>query len=343
MMLETPSSDDRAIWDVWLSMYWLPSVTAAAELGVFESLAESPATGIELANRLDLSERGVEVLLPMLTSLGLLVTRRGAYQLTDTAYNFLVKGSPYYWGNVLKRSRDAVSLHETLQDAIRSGDTKTMRALDPSRPPDGFNEDAIDLDSARDVAGFMQSHSLPAALGVARNGNFAGIRKLLDVGGGSGCFSIALARRLDELRCTVMDLPAMCEVAREYIAAGRVSDRVDAMAVDMFRQPWPRGYDAMFLSNIFHDWSSAKCAQLAEKAFEALPSGGRIYLHEMLLDDSGQGPRHATAFSVLMLLGTEGRQLSFSEVSSLLENAGFKNVDVTNTYGYYSLVCAYKP
>ena len=62
---------------------------------------------------------------------------------------------------------------------------------------------------------------------------------------------------------------------------------VDTCTVDMFRQAWPKGYDAIFMSNIFHDWDLEINTRLAASAFAALSSGGRIYLHEMLINEDG--------------------------------------------------------
>jgi hypothetical protein len=66
-------------------------------------------------------------------------------------------------------------------------------------------------------------------------------------------------------------------------------------------------------------------------------------LHEMLLDDDGDGPVTAASFSMLMLLGTQGQQFTLPELKRMLEGAGFANVDARHTYGYYSLVTAIKP
>jgi acetylserotonin N-methyltransferase len=145
------------------------------------------------------------------------------------------------------------------------------------------------------------------------------------------------------MRCTIMELPAMCVRAQQYIADGGVAGRVDTRTVDMFREAWPTGYDAIFLSNIFHDWDQATNTALAASAFAALPSGGRIFLHEMLINDDGSGPLAAASFSVLMLVGTKGRQYSFAELKALLEGVGFRDVRATATYGYYSLVSGRKP
>ena len=134
----------------------------------------------------------------------------------------------------------------------------------------------------------------------------------------------------------------MCEAAAAYIEAGAVGSRVDTAAVNMFRDPWPKGYDAIFFSHIWHDWNFRTCAWLAERAYEALPRGGRIMLHEMLLDDDGAGPATTAAFSMLMLLATQGQQFTFGELKQLLEQAGFSDVETQQTAGYYSITTGYK-
>jgi 3-hydroxy-5-methyl-1-naphthoate 3-O-methyltransferase len=114
--------------------------------------------------------------------------------------------------------------------------------------------------------------------------------------------------------------------------------------VNMFAQKWPLDHDAHFLSNIFHDWDEQGCTLLARRSFEALPSGGKIFLHEMLMDDDCCGPLHATLFSLVMLLGTKGRQYSFGELSKILADAGFVDIDARATpHGYYSIISAQKP
>jgi hypothetical protein len=189
----------------------------------------------------------------------------------------------------------------------------------------------------------MHAHSLPAAVGLARVYDFNRVTRMLDVGGGSGCFMVAAAQAHPQLRCTVMELPAVCQVATEYIAAGGVADRVDTSAVDMFRQSWPTGNDAIFFSNVWHDWNVRTCEWLAARAFDALPSGGRVMLHEMLLDEDGAGPVTAAAFSLLMLLATQGQQFTPGELKAILEHAGFVRIETTATHHYYSVVTGYKP
>ena len=55
-------------------------------------------------------------------------------------------------------------------------------------------------------------------------------------------------------------------------------------------------------------------------------------------------PGAAAAFSLLMLVGTLGKQYSLAEFRDILESAGFTDVQAVRTGGgYYSLVSAVKP
>src|SRR5262245_53694984 len=192
-------------------MWWLPSLTVADELRIFDTLAGGAATPRQLAESLQLDPRGAEILMALLASLGFLVVHDGRYGLTETSRNFLLHASPFYWGGVFARQRTVNPLHAIVKDAVR-GTAKPVGQSSQSPPVEAWEQGQLELDQAREIAQFMQSHSAPAAAGVAARGDFGGVARLLDVGGGSACFSIALTRQYPELRCTVMDLPAMCTV-----------------------------------------------------------------------------------------------------------------------------------
>lgn len=344
MTYQLPPTDDRVVWDTWLSLHHLPSVTVADELGVFKSLHESPAGPAELAERLGYDRRATVALLRMLAAMGYLKQRLGQYQLTDAGRLYLLKDSPYYWGYMLGKR---TNVHDTLKEHLLS---RSPSGIPGQRPEGGVRGGSpglwasgqIQMEQARRVAASMHAHSLPAAVGLARNADFSSVTRLLDVGAGSGCYSIALAQANPSLRATIMDLPAMCDVAQEYIQAGSVEGRVDTLAIDMFREPWPEGYDGVFFANVWHDWNLETCAWIAKQTHDILPSGGHAFLHEMLLDDDGDGPLTTVSFS-MMMLGTEGQQFTLPELKGLLEDAGFASIEARDTYGYYSLIRARKP
>jgi len=341
---DTPIGDDKPIWDLWLSSVWLPTITAARATGMFTALAVEPSNADTLAANQKLNPRAVRTVLSLLASLGLLVQRDGRYCITETTRHYLLADSPYDWGGLLSVWADRLPSHDQLVALLRGEQVVRPDTRPENRKPsDAWAEGRVEAPMAQRIAHFMHAHSATAAVGAARNGDWKSVRRMLDVGGGSGVFAISIAERHPHIHCTVMDLPTMCDAAREYIDRGGVNGRVDTVAVDMFRQSWPRGYDALFFSNVFHDWSPATCLELARKAHAVLPSGGRIVLHEILLNDHGDGPRTAAAFSLLMLLGTEGQQFTFPALCEILKDAGFTNITATVTHSYYSLVQGIKP
>jgi hypothetical protein len=343
-----PTSDDRQMWDLWLTGAYQGTIVAADDAGIFAALAEHPATIAELAQRLDFDTRATGIVLRLLAALRLLVLRQGSYQLTDAARTYLVKSSPFYWGHMMRVAvsewhRDtALAKLKQKGSAEAAGPEGTPQPSGSGRPADGWAAGEIQIGQAEQIAAAMQSHSLPAAIAAASNYDYTGIARILDVGGGSGCFMTAMAQAHPKLKATVMELGTMCEVAAKYVAAAGVETQVDTKAVDMFREPWPKGYDAVFFSNIWHDWNFRTCAWLAARAYEALPRGGRIMLHEALLDDDGSGPPTTAAFSMLMLLATQGQQFTFAELKTLLENAGFEGIETRQTASYYSITTGYK-
>lgn len=342
MRYELPESQDRAIWDIWLSMHHLPAMAVADELGVFETMEKGPATPAETARILGLNGRATKVLFSMLAALRLLTFRDERYELADVTRTYLLPRSPNYWGPLLRALGIVPQRHMALIRALRAAEDRgTM--MPGLLPAQAWESGQMDQEQAESVSRVMHCHSLPASVGAARHGNFDGVTRLLDVGGGSGCFSIAIAQHFPQIRCSVLELPAVCEVARRYIEEGGVADRVDTIRADMFGDSWPGGYDGILFSNVFHDWNAQTNLTLARRAYSALQCGGRIFLHEMLLAEDGSGPISTASFSVLMLISTHGVQYSQKELGEILTNAGFVDIVTRETYGYFSVVSGRKP
>jgi acetylserotonin N-methyltransferase len=336
---EAASRSDRLLWDVWLSHYQYPTLACADELGLFRRLEAGPLTFDALRDALSLAPRPAEILLGMMRALGFIERQqRSAYSLTDTARVYLLPSSESYWGPAF-RSRRSV-----LQDQI-------MRALKSDRAPgiewgsslcDQWSA-GMSSETSRVFIEAMHAQSARPAWTLAELALWSGVRTLLDVAGGSGVFSLRIAERHPNTRIQVLELPGTAAFTRRYVASSPAAMRIEVVERDMFDGQWPAPVDAVLASNVFHDWSASACQTLARRAFAALRPGGQLHLHEMVLGASGDEPLSAVCFSMAMLLQTDGKQYSLSELREILCAAGFADVSARAALGYFSLVTASKP
>lgn len=334
-MTERPACSDERIWDVWLAAFHAPTLAIADELGLFRALEPGPLSTRELADRLGIELRATETMAGLLASLGFLVGG-DRFALAEIARTYLLPQSPYYWGGLLRRIRETPLDCRTLIASLRRGaaadDARLTEMWQTPRPPDAA---LIAFTHAMHAHSFALAMRTVPVFGLARS-------SLLDVGGGSGSYAIAAALHDPTTTCTVLDFAAVCTVAAEYAATHGVGDRVHTAAGDMFADAWPRDHDHVLFSDIFHDWDDARCRILAERAFAALPPGGRVLVHEMLLDDGGLGPINALAYSMIMVFVARGRQRRAREIIEILTSAGFRSVDQKLTANGFSLLTATK-
>ena len=330
--------DAHVLWKLIFANIGYSTLLVAHDLELFPLLGERPRTDAEVREALGIAERPAAVLLATCVALGLARVSDGRYALTPVAERTLLPGSETYFGSFLDAmvANDAVFTFDAMKRAVLADSAQVYggEAL--------FEEHEQQAGLAQAFTRAMHGHSAEPARAWPPLIDLGDARTLLDVGGGSGAHAIAAALRWPRLSAVVFDIPVVCAVADQYVARQGLCDRVGTLAGDMWKDPFPPA-DVHFYADIFHDWPDAKCRFLAEKSFASLPRNGRIVVHELLFDDDKTGPLAAAAYSGAMLLWTEGRQRSGREISALLAEAGFTDVAVQPTIGYWSVVTARRP
>jgi acetylserotonin N-methyltransferase len=326
---------DAKLWDIWASAYVVPATLLAMNKGVFEELkSRQPLTTAELAKVMRTGLRAAEALLALVASCGLIKSRSGSWTLSDLTSQFLIRESPFYWGPRLTAGAD--------NDLYRVLDEAFSRDLNLA-PIAEWESGDIPEDKAREFAALLHAQAPVPALAVGRLLDWSKHKKVMDVAAGSGYFCIAIAQCNAHMQGVVAELPAVCKISDEYIAKANMQSRVRTTPLNMWRDKYPEDCDAHFYSNVFHDWTDEQCRQLAEKSFRSLPSGGKIMLHEMLLNETKDGPLVVAAVSLRMLVRTRGKQFTYSELSAILASVGFKDIAVIETHEYFSVVTGTKP
>lgn len=331
--------DDRPVWDIVFAVYGYPALLLAHRLRIFPLLAERELTLTEICDAINIKQRPAEAILTTATALGFLSLQAGRYFLTPVTEEYLLEKSPNYFGffwDLMIDNYQVCSIAE-LEKAILTDSPQAYGGGDIFKS----HEEQIEL-LHRFTAG-MHSISITSALVWPNIMDFSQHRIMLDIGGGSGAHSIGAALRLPNLQqALILDFSQVCEVAEEYITQYGLQDRVKTHPDNIWQDHWPAS-DLHLFSKMYHNWLPQKCHFLTAKSFNCLESGGRIIIHEMLYDDEKTGSFAAAAFSMMMIGWTEGKQYSGQELTAMLDEIGFKEIQIHKAFGYYSIVTGVKP
>jgi cyclopropane fatty-acyl-phospholipid synthase-like methyltransferase len=173
----------------------------------------------------------------------------------------------------------------------------------------------------------MQRNAKDRAPLVVKALGTTGVRRILDLGGGSGAYSIAFAKASPEVQCEILDLPKILPLTAEYVSKAGVSAQVSLRPRDMLHDDFGCGYDIIMLNAICHMFSEEQNPDIFHRARQALASNGRLVVQDFILNPDKTGPQHAALFSVNMLVGTEaGASYSEVEFTSWMKAAGFTEV-----------------
>ncbi len=288
------------------------TVLTAIELDVFTAVGEKAAAA-EVAETIHADARATELLLNALTAIGLLMKTGQTFSVTPVSRRFLAAGGQNDSRAAMMHNVGLWRSWSGLTDAVRSGS--------------GAKGDR-DAEWTRWFIAAMHRNASERARAVVDAVGTAGVSRMLDVGGGSGAYSIAFAKASDSLRAEVLDLESVLPMTRGYIAEAGVESRVSTRPGDLRRDALGSGYDLVLVSAVCHMLSSGENADLMKRCFAALGSGGRLVVQDFILNPAKTAPRAGALFSLNMLVGSQnGASYSEDEYLAWMAAAGF--VDVT--------------
>jgi SAM-dependent methyltransferase len=180
---------------------------------------------------------------------------------------------------------------------------------------------------AKNVAPFL-ARELPVTEGL-----------LLDVGAGTGLYSIACLEAHPHLRAIVLDRPEVLKIAQEFAEGYGVKGRLEFRPADMFSDPLPQA-DMVLLSNVLHDWDVPECQRLIARCAEALPVGGRLLIHDVFLNDDLSGPLPIALYSAALFTLTEGRAYSAAEYKAWLKEQNLTPEPIRPTFIHCGLLAS---
>jgi SAM-dependent methyltransferase/predicted transcriptional regulator len=301
------------------------------ELDIFTNIEESGITCNQISHNLNLDEHACERLMNALVSLGFLKKQNKLFFNTAESSAFLSRKSPDYLGGLM-HSNHLWNTWSNLTKVVRTG---------VSAHPDEINSRGEDWLTPFITA--MHDRAKKQAPLQLASIDLSEIKSILDIGGGSGAYSMEFASRKPGIDATVFDLPNVVPITKVFLEKEGFSDKVKTYAGDYTTDDLPGGFDMVFLSAIIHSNSLEVNADLIKKCFGSLNKNGRIVIQDWIMNNDRTQPTPGAVFAINMLVGTEsGDCYTEQEVTEMLSAAGFKDISRTEFETGLSRMVAYK-
>ena len=299
--------------------YWKSCILfTAVEFDIFTLIGKGKVTARGISKSIHANERATEMLLNALVSLKLLTRQKNHYKNSPVSNLHLIKGKPLYLGDAVHHAHNIMDNWTMLRETIETGNAVSLKDL----------PEEVDPHDARDFITAMHNIASVKADELCSIIDLKGARSFLDLAGGPGTYAIAFAKANPQLHAVVFDLEHVTRLTQEFIKASGMEERVSVQAGNCLEDSFGMNeYDAILVSNILHIYNPANNVKILRKCRDALREGGRVIIHEFVLDETKTRPQFAALFSLNMLIGTqEGASYSESEYRKWLRDAGFKQI-----------------
>lgn len=293
------------------------AIGAALELGLFWQLARGPEGADAIGEGLGIPRGRCEAWLRVLADAGLVEESSAGFRLTQEANSAIVETySRETWRMLAEEARERLAAVGDLPASLRSASAK----------PEGgvaayVAAMSVDSDRARRFTRMLYELHQDLAAQVASSLDLAGVRRLIDLGGGSGVVAMALTGRWPGLSVTVLDVPNVCDVGRELVAAAQLGDRIDFRPIDFLHDELPSGFDAVLECDV-----RIYSEPLFRRIHDVLTPGARLIIVDELASGAGSDPSRAAWMLTHTLEDPDWIAPTVASTRDLMERAGFVGV-----------------
>jgi SAM-dependent methyltransferase len=293
---------------------------AALDLGLFTAVADGATDEDAVAAACGISRLDAERLVVCCLTLDLLRIEHGALVNPPDVARYLVRGERTYAGPWMRFTRRDVPGWFRIAELMTDGPEPTLLGM----------YDDLTVDRARSYHEATYSIGMGAGRRFVRTVDLSGRSRMLDLGGGSGAYSINVVQARPDMTAVVFDLPPVVEVTREFLVENGVADRVDTVGGDFTSDPLPPDCDVVVMASNLPIYDADVIAGVIGRAHDALLPGGEMHLIGEMLDDDRRGPVDAAMWGMNELLDAGmGRAHTIAECIGYFERAGFRDVAVT--------------
>ncbi|MGB6033937.1 MAG: methyltransferase [Bacteroidota bacterium] len=219
-------------------------VSTAVRLDVFSICSGSLMTVDGIASRCGALPNRLERLLDACSAMGFLVRKDGKYMNTHFSSVYFVEGEPLYVGDLIKLQYNESRQWDTLYAVILGSDTRV--------------EDSQETRHRIFIKAMHNLGSLGEAEALAKAVDLSSCTRMIDAGGGSGIYSVALCRAYPRLNATILDKKETLVITTEMLSNYEESNRITLREADIEKDSFGEDIDAVLLSDVIYNVSTAE-------------------------------------------------------------------------------------
>lgn len=325
-------------------------IAAVSHFHVFDVLQQEPLSLTQISDKLQLAERPSMVLFPALCAMNLLqIDEAGNLAITETG-RYLATAEKANIAGYVGLEKDDPGVLDMVERLRNDGLREAPQGISFVKEGEGF--------SPMDDPGLARNLTLGLAGRARRLSPIVASKlskregHLLDVAGGTGFYTYEWLLNNPGSTATIVDRPAVLNVAQELLnefidsdrpGATGLRERVTFLAGDMLTDALPQT-DILLAASLFHDWPTATCQMLAGRFAATIRPGGELWVHDAFLNDTLDGPLAVTDYSAQLFWNTKGRCYSRAEYRDWFTKADLiPTPDNIPTQMDYGLIWARKP
>ena len=288
-------------------------LNTAVETGVFTRLSESSKSAKELAGEIGTDPRTTEKFLNVLTTLGLLVKSNNKYANTADAETFLVEGKSHYIGNFVRITVGSNLRLSYLDEVLKNGGTLQERS----------QEHAFDEVQILGLAEGALYRGVPIIFDTLKDvPEFANAKRILDLGGAHGVYSMAFAQKNPIAAVTLFDRPQVIGFAKKFIDRYGMNNQIELVGGNFNTDDIGNGYDLVFVSHVLYQKKGIE--SVLGKIYDSLNENGAVVLNHWVANETRTGPRISVLFDLYISIMNRAHHIyTVNEYTNLLKEAGF--------------------
>jgi hypothetical protein len=308
-----PESETKPIFESLIGYRRLHIMSVACELNIFTLLKENPQSCDSLVEKTGARPMPMKALLDACVGLELLRPDSGGYRNTPAADHFLTDDSPYYIGHLLHVFVTEVPQWFGLFDRI----TRDRIPNQPGRTTVAPRRFTLAMHSL----GMMdEASSLAESLPVPLSG------RMIDVGCGSGVYSIFLCKKFPSLRATMIDTEEVLKTTREIVEKSGITGRLTLRARDILRDEYGKNRDVILLSDVLYG-PDENCLDIIKSAHRSLKKDGLLIIRGYYSKTETCQPPFAAVVNLTRLLWhPRNRPITVEQLKQCLSHAGFSRI-----------------